>query len=437
MGNEKQTFQENGWVHAAVLVYDDGGETARAHVQGAPGWEGRVDDMREFFRREAAEAGATVEIATARELSGITADPQLCPEWGKAREDMFRGDLASKRGRHVAYLDGLGMPAVAVDDVASDLDWEGNEGALAEAVGGAYDERGADMVARAFALMKEAHDGQTQKRDKEPDGLDDVPYSNHPVAVSLSLISKGARAETACAGLLHDVVEDAGVTLGRISEELGGEVASMVGALTKGEGESREAYLARVAAFAGPTMDAKLADRCHNLLRALTSKDAAYVAKYVAESEAAFSPLILGTPWEGEFLARIAHAKAYLSLMGAAAGIRLFEDVAFVPGAQAVFKFGAAGYAKESRGYNLSLLKVLEEKACWGSLRGMGDDVRRALDLDAFVSALKARSSVHYVRRAVEFSSALGMGDVKAAAQGMFQGAEFATEAEKGVISSM
>ena len=70
-----------------------------------------------------------------------------------------------------------------------------------------------------FAAL--AH-GQQKRKGSE------VPYLAHPFEVAQLLTAAAAPKELILAGLLHDTVEDAGVTLEQIEEEFGRAVALLV-----------------------------------------------------------------------------------------------------------------------------------------------------------------------------------------------------------------
>ena len=78
----------------------------------------------------------------------------------------------------------------------------------------------------ALALAARAHQGQGRKGT-------DIPYIVHPCAVALILQRYGAEEELVVAGLLHDVVEDAGVPLSFLRAEFGAQVADLVEAVTE------------------------------------------------------------------------------------------------------------------------------------------------------------------------------------------------------------
>lgn len=88
----------------------------------------------------------------------------------------------------------------------------------------------------AFELAFENHLGQTDKAGE--------PYIAHVVRVASGVSDETAR----IAALLHDVVEDTGVSLNDVELQFGTEVRNAVDAVTKRKGEEITDYYARVAA---------------------------------------------------------------------------------------------------------------------------------------------------------------------------------------------
>jgi GTP diphosphokinase / guanosine-3',5'-bis(diphosphate) 3'-diphosphatase len=82
------------------------------------------------------------------------------------------------------------------------------------------------MRAASFAAKK--HAGQKRK------GADGEPYINHPLEVASLLTNVGGIDDTdvITAALLHDTVEDTGVSLEEIEKEFGSAVAGYVGEVT-------------------------------------------------------------------------------------------------------------------------------------------------------------------------------------------------------------
>lgn len=69
------------------------------------------------------------------------------------------------------------------------------------------------------------------------------PYLIHPMRVALKFVPDEVMMS---AGVLHDTVEDTEVTLMDIKSLFGGEVESLVCALTRPEGESYDDFIERV-----------------------------------------------------------------------------------------------------------------------------------------------------------------------------------------------
>jgi (p)ppGpp synthase/HD superfamily hydrolase len=83
----------------------------------------------------------------------------------------------------------------------------------------------AAFVGRALAFALEKHAGQTRRGR-------DVPYASHPLRVAGLVLEHGGDATQVAIGLLHDVIEDCGVTDGELRERFGEEVAAAVRALS-------------------------------------------------------------------------------------------------------------------------------------------------------------------------------------------------------------
>lgn len=77
-----------------------------------------------------------------------------------------------------------------------------------------------DLINRAFLFALQAHKGQKRKDGKE--------YIAHPFAVAMRLAKNGADDTLIAAGLLHDTIEDAGVSAETLKKEFGEEVLRLV-----------------------------------------------------------------------------------------------------------------------------------------------------------------------------------------------------------------
>lgn len=77
-----------------------------------------------------------------------------------------------------------------------------------------------NKVADAFSFALKVHGAQTRKDGK--------PYITHPFAVAVELARNGADEDLICAGLLHDTIEDGGVTQEELQRKFGDEVVRLV-----------------------------------------------------------------------------------------------------------------------------------------------------------------------------------------------------------------
>ena len=82
-----------------------------------------------------------------------------------------------------------------------------------------------ELVAAAYDYADECHQGQTRKSGE--------PYIAHPLETALFLADLRLDSNTIIAALLHDVVEDCGVTLEEVDARYGPEVTSLVDGVTK------------------------------------------------------------------------------------------------------------------------------------------------------------------------------------------------------------
>lgn len=130
------------------------------------------------------------------------------------------------------------------------------------------------LIEHAYERASIAHSGQNRKSGQ--------PYITHCIAVAQILAEMGLDATTIAAGLLHDVVEDTGITLKDIDTEFGSKIAELVDGVTKlkqlptgvegmhgGKAGDREMeYLRKMFLAMGSDFRViliKLADRLHNM----------------------------------------------------------------------------------------------------------------------------------------------------------------------------
>jgi (p)ppGpp synthase/HD superfamily hydrolase len=129
----------------------------------------------------------------------------------------------------------------------------------------------------AIVLAAQSHRGQVDKAG--------APYILHPLRVMLRLKDEADR----IAAVLHDVLEDAGITVEFLREQgYREEVLGALDALTRREGESYADFIERAAG--NPlARRVKLADLADNLdasrLPEITPKDQERLARYQAAWE--------------------------------------------------------------------------------------------------------------------------------------------------------
>ncbi|MDK2812304.1 MAG: diphosphokinase / guanosine-3,5-bis(diphosphate) 3-diphosphatase [Petrotoga sp.] len=82
-----------------------------------------------------------------------------------------------------------------------------------------------ELIRAAYDLAETAHSGQFRDSGEE--------FFEHPKSVGLILASLKMDVDTIIAGLLHDVVEDCGVSIDKIKDLFGVDVANIVSGVTK------------------------------------------------------------------------------------------------------------------------------------------------------------------------------------------------------------
>ena len=149
------------------------------------------------------------------------------------------------------------------------------------------------MIEKAYQVAKEQHKNQKRKSGE--------PYIIHPLCVAIILADLEMDKETIAAGLLHDVVEDTGMTLEEVEQEFNPDVALLVDGVTKltqlnlnsDKVEMQAENLRKM--FVSMAKDIrviiiKLADRLHNL-RTLEYQTPEKQKEKARESLEIYSPL--------------------------------------------------------------------------------------------------------------------------------------------------
>lgn len=161
----------------------------------------------------------------------------------------------------------------------------------------------------AYRFALEKHAGQERKSGE--------PFINHPLEVCMILAGLNLDTATLQAALLHDVVEDSGVSMKEMRERFGLEVAALVDGVTKlgrikfsslAEAQSQNLRKMLIAMAKDiRVILIKLADRLHNM-RTLSALDADKRREKAIETMEIYAPLahrlgISSIKWELEDLA--------------------------------------------------------------------------------------------------------------------------------------
>ncbi len=149
-----------------------------------------------------------------------------------------------------------------------------------------------EQVRRAYRFADEAHLGQMRNSGE--------PYITHPIAVAIQCAEWKLDAQALMAALLHDAIEDCGVTKPELIERFGSAVAELVDGLTKldklqfttREENQAESFRKMLLAMARDVrvILVKLADRTHNM-RTLSDVPREKWARISAETLEIYAPI--------------------------------------------------------------------------------------------------------------------------------------------------
>jgi guanosine-3',5'-bis(diphosphate) 3'-pyrophosphohydrolase len=160
---------------------------------------------------------------------------------------------APKKGGHKPHPAAANAAAASFAALTANLDY--------------LDAASVEQVRQAYRFADEAHLGQMRNSGE--------PYITHPIAVTAMCASWKLDAQALMAALLHDAMEDCGVTKVELIERFGAPVAELVDGLTKldklqfntREENQAESFRKMLLAMARDVrvILIKLADRTHNM----------------------------------------------------------------------------------------------------------------------------------------------------------------------------
>jgi len=121
-----------------------------------------------------------------------------------------------------------------------------------------------DLVMRSFELAARWHEGQKRKHPFEL-----IPYIAHPAGVGFLLQKAGYGDEVVAAGILHDVIEDCGVTEEGLAKATNPTVARLVQEVSEPDiddwRQKKIAFIEKLSRASDEALAIKAADHLHNL----------------------------------------------------------------------------------------------------------------------------------------------------------------------------
>lgn len=159
--------------------------------------------------------------------------------------------------------------------------------ALFQEVSSYLSQEDVERIRQALGFSESAHEGQLRKSGE--------PYISHPIAVAQILTPLHLDAQAIMAALLHDVVEDTGISSEELAHKFGKSVAELVEGLSKleriefetSEDAQAENFRKMLLAMARDVrvILIKLADRLHNMrtLDAMSHEECERIARETME----------------------------------------------------------------------------------------------------------------------------------------------------------
>ena len=153
-------------------------------------------------------------------------------------------------------------------------------------VGNYADENNLRATINALPFAREKHEGQVRKG---ADG-NKLPYITHPLTMACHAISMGLTDDDLLAAiLLHDVVEDCGVS--PASLPVNRSVQNAVLLVTRQDGESKAKYYLQIGENPIAVL-VKLIDRCHNVSQMSLAFSREKLWKYIRETQDYILPML-------------------------------------------------------------------------------------------------------------------------------------------------
>ena len=224
---------------------------------------------------------------------------QNIKSWNNVKNEILENENNDQVWRLLKELNNLWVWSWLIDLIRKDLQVEDNIKLLETYLDlSEYTEEDKQKAILAIQIAIEAHKWQVQKRSKDKEWLDSIPYSNHPIQVALiALKDLKMSAEEVQASLLHDVVEDTDIELNwttlktwEIEWDFSENTINMVLDCSRKDWESREDFMEKMKSLNWSSKVIKCLDRLHNMIRAFSIKDPKYINRYLNETKEVYLP---------------------------------------------------------------------------------------------------------------------------------------------------
>lgn len=212
--------------------------------------------------------------------------------WDSVKKEILENESNDKVWNLLKELNNLWVSPWFIDVMRKDLQVEDNIKFLETYLElSDFSESDKKQTLLAMEIAIKAHEWQVQKRKKDKEWLDNIPYSNHPIQVAVMAIRDlKMSAEEVQASLLHDVVEDTKTKENKLREIFSDEVIDMVLDCSKNESETREEFMERMKLLKWSSKVIKCLDRLHNMIRAFSVKDPTYINRCLVETKEVYLP---------------------------------------------------------------------------------------------------------------------------------------------------
>lgn len=297
--NLDKTMRENVGTYVVRVDLSDGSAVFPAKIEKSDiDWKRDLKEAQDYYRSKYQDAG-TVTIQYALDIYDINMPNALTVKtWKFEKQHMFADKSMNQKERFLDSLIQRGISSWVIALLEKNMAADENEEIFLERMKLQYPQQDVQKsLENALDIAKEAHVHQSQKRPQDEEGLDSVPYVNHPIKVATHILTHGGSVAAVEAALLHDVIEDTEYNEEDLRQRgVCEETLALLRDVTKLPDESREEYMERVSHLRGESKAIKCFDRYDNLLRSFSIKDRNYIDRYIRETRQTFLPYLESQP---------------------------------------------------------------------------------------------------------------------------------------------